>query len=372
MSTSKPLDVVVGGQFGSEAKGHVTHRLLRARRDAYTKDYTPEWIRRNPFRQLNIRVAGPNAGHTVITDSGVALPLRTIPVGVATPGTILYLAPGSEIDPDVLWREVAMCENAGFTDLWQRLYISTQATMLTKEHIFAEIGMHEEIGSTGKGIGAARAERLMRRAPLVEQYGDLHGRFNVVTPEQHPEFVRQFDHVVVEGTQGYGLGLHAGFYPYCTSSDCRAIDFLAMAGINPWDRQYGLASYTWNLEVFVTLRPYPIRVAGNSGPLLGETTWEALGLPEEKTTVTQKTRRVGAWDPQLAKAAVEANGGHPVVRLALTMLDQVFPKTAGETNEEALLDDDVEDYLAAIERDCGATIGVITTGPNTGWVYSDV
>src|SRR5699024_7206253 len=65
-------------------------------------------------------------------------------------------------------------------------------------------------------------------------------------------------HVVVEGTQGYWLGLHAGHYPQSTSNNARPIDFLAMAGLNPWE---------WDFYPIGVTRTNPIRVAGNSGPL---------------------------------------------------------------------------------------------------------
>ena len=129
--------------------------------------------------------------------------------------------------------------------------------------------------------------------------------------------------IVIEGTQGFRLGLHAGYYPQCTSSDCRAIDFLAMAGIAPWDA--GITDF----DVWVVVRAFPIRVAGNSGPMLDETTWQALGLPDEYTTVTQKVRRVGGWDDDLLLDAVEANGGPDVVKVAYAMADQRWPELAG-------------------------------------------
>jgi len=130
--------------------------------------------------------------------------------------------------------------------------------------------------------------------------------------------------VIIEGTQGYGLGSHAGYYPHCTSSDCRAIDFLAMAGIPPW------SMFARNLEIVIVYRVHPIRIAGNSGPLKGETTWEKLGIPDEFTTVTKKVRRVGAWDADLAHRAFLANGGNSMaVRTALMFTDYQWPEMRG-------------------------------------------
>ena len=73
MSSNKPksfpsLDVVVGGQFGSEAKGRVT--LERVRHRLAQGKYVG-----------SMRVAGPNAGHVVIDPKGERFAMRSLPVG---------------------------------------------------------------------------------------------------------------------------------------------------------------------------------------------------------------------------------------------------------------------------------------------------
>src|SRR5699024_7444945 len=207
----------------------------------------------------------------------------------------------------------------------------------------AEAGMQARMGSTGKGIGAARADRIMRTATRV---GDDAGLSEIITEVGGVVFTgpQPFDmddeSVVIEGTQGYGLGLHAGHYPFCTSSDCRAIDFAAMAGLNPWDAE--------QFTPWVVARVYPIRVAGNSGPLKGESSWDDLGLPQELTTVTKKVRRVGEWDADLVAAAMAANGKNS--QLAITMLDQKFEEVKGLDNtlqpdQTIYPGDDVLDFL---------------------------
>ena len=205
------LHVVVGAQTGSEGKGHVTHRLIRRHRF------------KSPIQIANIRVAGPNAGHTVLTDEGTALPLRTIPVGVATPGVLLYIAAGSEVDLSVLESELDMCKNAGYSTLG-RIFVHEEATLLEPEHIEAETGMHERMGSTGKGIGAARAARVMRTARRVKDVREqVHNMgVRVISEKTYQILIGQARVVVIEGTQGYDLGQTAGYYPQCTSSNTRA------------------------------------------------------------------------------------------------------------------------------------------------------
>jgi hypothetical protein len=127
-------------------------------------------------------------------------------------------------------------------------------------------------------------------------------------------------------------------------------------------------------------RVYPIRVAGNSGPLENETTWAELGLPEEKTTVTHKIRRVGEWDSKLIREAAMANGiathkyqltppnYNAPGRVALTMVDQKIPQIHGATHLDDV-DDDTRDQIwqliNEVEHNAGAPVGMYTTSADT-------
>lgn len=346
------LQVVVGAQFGSEAKGHVTQRLT-------------ERLQRQGSLPTVVRVAGPNAGHTGYDEHGGKWPLRQIPVAAVTkdPATLI-IGPGSEIDLPVLLDEFDRLLEAGLF-AGKNLIIHEEATMITNDHKDTEQHLVRQIGSTGKGIGAARAQRLyrvpgMRLADDPAALRELWSR-GVMVANNHLDVYSASPNVIVEGTQGYGLGLRAGFYPKCTSSDCRAQDFLAMAGIAPW--RYS------SVAVWAVARIYPIRVAGDSGPLRNETSWEELGLKPEITTVTKKIRRVGQPDWDLVRQAVRANGGAPTVRLAVTMVDQMFPKTAGLTQRE--FDEDtrlrVDTYLGQVEYATRAQVQMVTTSPTTGY-----
>lgn len=367
------LSVVVGGQFGSEAKGRIAAYLCRPEEDPDRPVYC-------------VRVGGSNAGHTVygdcppsctatdhdVTDS-TRHPwrLRHVPVAaVSNPNATLVLAAGSEISPEVLVREVEELQSAGY-QVADRLYVDPTATVVEPHHQQAESsesfgvfpGLVERIGSTGKGIGAARADRAMRRAQLWGDYPDKPNpqvEYLADTAVMLQRAMVQNDaHVVIEGTQGYGLGQHAGHYPQVTSSDCRAIDFLSMAGLSPWDEA------VQDFDVYVVYRTRPIRVAGNSGPLKGETTWEELGLQPELTTVTRNIRRVGEWDGDLARRSLQANGGPgSCVKVCVTMLDQFDPESAGAT-DTADLGRVGSDWLIDREDQLGCKITLIGTGPHT-------
>lgn len=353
------IDIVVGGQYGSEAKGHVTQRILNEFHIRNQRSYPGRVLP----RQVNVRVAGPNAGHTAYDSAGRKWALRQVPVGaVSDQPMVLAIAPGSEIDPDVLIGEIDALTTAGHLAN-KILCIDPTATVITDQHKQFEsiAGLVGKIGSTGKGIGAARADRVMRRADRLIDLPQLVAHLHTANVRVSAMDYRPTDHVFIEGTQGYGLGLHGPVYPQCTSSDCTAIDFLAMAGLNPWNAY---------IAIHVVARMYPIRVAGNSGPMYKETSWEALGLEPEFTTVTQKKRRVGEWDALLVREAVKANGGHPAATIALTMVDQKWPGLAGVRSNGELVESvgsaSLFEFIKQVQAETGTQVTQITTGPTTG------
>jgi adenylosuccinate synthase len=273
---------------------------------------------------------------------------------------ILGIAPGSEIDLDVLWGEVF--HNDQDWKIQERLWIDPEATLIEEKHKDAETVIGT--GTTGKGIGAARGDRLVRNADLFGSVPPGIGRMDDMS-KRALMWLREGGTVMIEGTQGFGLGQHAGFYPFCTSSDCRAIDFMSMAGISPW------ANEVSQLEVWIVYRTFPIRIAGNSGPLFAEKTWDELGgltgghVQPEFTTVTQKMRRVGEWDSTLAQAAFTANGGvqgNMSVKIALTFFDYWFPELANVQRQEILGPKHLT-KLTEIGKEIGAEVELIGTGP---------
>jgi adenylosuccinate synthase len=91
--------------------------------------------------------------------------------------------------------------------------------------------------------------------------------------------------ILAEGSQGYSLGINTHFYPYTTSRDCGPAAFLSNLGI-----PIGMLDM-----VIGTCRTLPIRVGGTSGDCYAdqeELTWEELGLKPERTTVTNRIRRI--------------------------------------------------------------------------------
>lgn len=345
---SGQIQVIVGGQFGSEGKGHAAAELAK-----------------RAGRMLAIRTGGPNAGHTVWSQhrEPVEYKLRQLPVAqIVNPQAEIAIAAGSLVDLEVLEHEL---NQTGA----EMVLVDPSATILEPRHVETErYDPALAWGSTRKGIGAARADRIHRTAKVWGGSSMFNYRAVGWPVEQAVDDTLSAGRLVqIEAAQGYGLGLHTDYYPKTTSADCRAIDALADAGISPW-AEY--AHSPAELTVWIVIRPYPIRVAGDSGPLANETSWEELGLPVERTTVTNKVRRVGAWDGQLVRQAVLANGGPaPSVRLWLNMADHISPSLAGAThwdNDMPTEDRDrILDFLRMVQDQTGAPVKALGTGPNS-------
>lgn len=345
------VHIVAGGQFGSEGKGAFTAALTNKLR-GWVSD--PKWESNLPNPAALVRVAGPNAGHTAYDGAGRKWSLRQIPVGaVVNLDSPVIIGQQSEIDLQVLIEEIEGLEEAGIP-IKERLFIDQQATMIESRHRNQEVGI--TTGTTGKGIGAARAERLLRR---VERMGDLPldnrlAGLNVLdTVYMLRSLIGLGTEVIIEGTQGYGLGLHTSYYPHCTSSNTRPGDFLAMTGLQPWECP--------GMIPWLVFRANPIRIAGNSGPLELETTWEDVGQPVEFTTVTKKPRRVGLWDQKLADEAIRNCGGSRV-RMVYMFLDYELPEFHGVTEATPELCQAVRNLMERI----GYMIHFVGTGPQTG------
>jgi adenylosuccinate synthase len=159
--------------------------------------------------------------------------------------------------------------------------------------------------------------------------------------------------IVIEGTQGFGLSLYeGGYWPKATSRATTAAAALAETGLSPMDVD----------NVVLVIRSYPIRVAGNSGPLPGETTWEAISDSieteadlREFTTVTNKLRRVGSFDASLVKAAVACNNPTAIV---LNHLDYVGSSRAGSAECAA-----VASFVDSVEEAIGRRVEYVGFSP---------
>jgi adenylosuccinate synthase len=332
-----PVTVVVGGQYGSEGKGKLVSHLASV----------------DGGRSAVVRCGGPNAGHTADGAGGRAL-LRQLPSGAVVPGSRLFMAPGMQIDVDLLHEEIS---RLGIDP--GRLRIDHQATLMSADDSGDERRRHlgERIASTLSGTGAAIARRVLREPDvrLAKHERSLAPYLDDV-PRRVSELIAEGSSVIVEGTQGFGLSLYHGAFPFVTGRDTTAAGFLAEAGISPM-----VVS-----DVVLVLRTYPIRVAGNSGPL-DEIGWDEVvrrsGYPTalaEYTTVTGRLRRVGEFDWDLAERAVMVN--RPT-SIALHGADYLDHSDLGVSRWHQL-GERSKHFIDTLEQRLGVRVRYVFTGPD--------
>lgn len=301
-----PVSIVIGGQFGSEGKGKVALEIAR----------------RSSAPVVAIRVGGPNSGHTAYDRSGKRWVLRQLPAACIDKDADVVLPAGSYIDADVLLAEIEALDYPR-----RRIRISAAARLVTQEHRDweREAGLACAIGSTGSGVGAAVMAAAAREAanfPLRSPSVADDARLAEFLEDDMPYYLRRRlgneNRAIVEGTQGFGLSLlDSGYWPKATARSTTAAGALAEAGLSPADVD----------DVTMVVRAFPIRVAGGSGPLVGEITWEAIAARtgrrddlREYSSVTGALRRVGEFDPDLVRRALDVN--RPT-RLAMNHLDYI-------------------------------------------------
>lgn len=327
-----PVSIVVGGQFGSEGKGKVSLELVRMA---------------DAPRIAVVRVGGPNSGHTAYNRAGQKFALRQLPAGAIDRNVDVVFPAGSFIDLDVLQNEIELLDYPR-----DRIFISPFSNIITPEQRAWEVeaGLISGIGSTGSGVGAAIMASVAREAanfPLQRrdaQHCQPLEQYLCDTTTKMRQWLSDGARVVIEGTQGFGLSLYdGGFWPKATSRCTTAASALAEAGLSPIDVD----------EVVLVIRSFPIRVAGTSGPLPKETSWDeiarAAGIDvsiQEFTTVTNKLRRVGEFDAEIVISAIESNNPTTVV---LNHLDYVG-HGLNEHSVESLRKRFVTDVEASIRR----------------------
>jgi len=274
--------MIIDGQWGSTGKGLLCGYLA---------------LKHSP--DTAVCNFGANAGHTFTFDDGRAVMTQALPTAIVSPSVKkVLLGPGAIVDPSILNEEMDK-----YSDLLKgkEIYIHPMAAVIFPCHRDKERGSLNRVSSTCKGVGAAQADKIMRvRGAVVNDCRTIfEGNIIIPTVEEFTEMLMSSETLQIESAQGMELGINSGgFYPYCTSRDVNVHQVLSDCGI-----PYGIRP-----KIFVTMRTFPIRVGdafgiggekvGTSGPVYPdqkEITWEMLNVPEEKTTVTKKVRRIFTW-----------------------------------------------------------------------------
>ncbi len=335
-----PAIVIVGAQWGDEGKGKATD-LLGNRVD-YVVRYQ----------------GGNNAGHTVVIDTAKGaekFALHLLPSGILTPKVVPVIGNGVVIDPGVLLQEIDGLNQRGVDT--SKLLISHDAHLITSYHVILDKTIERflgkaKIGTTGRGIGPAYADKISRIGIRVQDLYDesilrqkvegallaknqvlvkVYNRSEINSNEvieqllTYAEKIKPYvantslllnkaldenKTVLLEGGQGTLLDVDHGTYPFVTSSNPTAGGAATGSGIGPTKitRVIGiLKAYTTR----VGEGPFPTELLDANGERLRE-------IGGERGTTTGRPRRCGWFDAVVARYSCRING---LTDFFLTKLD---------------------------------------------------
>ncbi|TXN72858.1 adenylosuccinate synthase [Methylobacterium sp. WL6] len=340
LEVERLVDVVVGGEYGSEGKGHVCSYLA-------------------PGYDLLVRVGGPNAGHKAVLPERITY--IQLPSGTAAnPNSKIVIGAGATLYVPQILNEIA---ERGLTP--ERLSIDPQAMIIEEGDREYESGRGDRIGSTKQGVGAATARKILGRfddkplgiaVRLAEGANELKDFVRPTAPLLEDAFARGRK-VFLEGTQGTELSLHHGSWPHVTSRDTTVAGCLADAGIAPGRVR----------KVIMVTRTYPIRVGGPSGPISRETSYERIsersGIPEaeirgtETGTISHNPRRIAEFDWEQVRHAAVLNGATDI---ALSFSDYLSIENRKARRFEDLTEE-TRAFIEGVERVTNAPVSLVST-----------
>lgn len=329
-------DLIVGIQWGDEGKGKIVDLL------AQEYDIVCRYQ------------GGHNAGHTIVVD-GKKIALHLIPSGILNPKATNIIGNGVVVSPKALLKEMEQ-----FDDLEGRLLVSDKAHLIFSYH--EEIDRAKEalrgkdaIGTTGRGIGPAYADKVSRQGHRIGELKDIdtllekilnYFKINepyfkalgVKTPDKDElraelkeyrdrllpfvidatnylwEIMELDEHkILLEGAQGTMLDIDHGTYPYVTSSNTIAAGACTGLGLAPKD----IGKVTGIAKAYATRvgnGPFPTEDFGEDGKRLRE-------QGHEFGTTTGRERRCGWFDAVAAKYACRLNGCDEMALMKLDVLD---------------------------------------------------
>jgi adenylosuccinate synthase len=331
-----PAVLITGAQWGDEGKGRATD-LLGSRVEYVVK--------------FN---GGNNAGHTVVVgDEKYALHL--LPSGILSPGVVPVIANGVVIDLEVLFEELDGLSARG-VDV-SRLRVSANAHVITAYHRTLDkvterfLGKHQ-IGTTGRGIGPAYADKINRVGIRIQDIFDegilrqkvegslllknqilvkVYNRRAIEVDEVVDELLSYRERlapmvsdtslllhealndgktVLFEAGQATMLDIDHGTYPFVTSSNATAGGASTGSGIPPHKID----------RVIAVIKAYTTRVGSGPFPTeLFDADGEYLRTQgHEFGTTTGRPRRCGWYDAPMARYAARING---VTDFVVTKLD---------------------------------------------------
>jgi adenylosuccinate synthase len=333
-----PTTCVIGLLWGDEGKGKII--------DLFAAD--ADWV---------VRYAGGhNAGHTLVRD-GQRLVLHLVPSAILRRGVRNVIGNGVVVDPFHLRDEIAGLRARGVeVELGGNLLVAEGAHLILPVHKALDRLAEQQrgaakIGTTGRGIGPAYADRasrsgvrvgdLLRPARLEAGLSRLCAEKNALlrafdAPEIDAGSLREEllalgeelrpgiadtglllraaagrgERILCEGAQGVLLDVDHGTYPFVTSSSASTGGIAGGTGLPP----AALGRVSGVVKAYATrvgAGPFPTELDGDLAHRLRE-------AGREYGSTTGRPRRVGWFDSIAVRYAAEVAGATEMV---LTNLD---------------------------------------------------
>lgn len=328
-------DLIVGIQWGDEGKGKIV--------DMMAKNY--DYIVRYQ--------GGHNAGHTIVVD-GKKHALHLIPSGILYGNVKNVIGNGVVVSPEALITEMKQFEN-----LEGRFFLSDKASMILPYHAMVDQAKEQlkkgkAIGTTGRGIGPAYADKIARTGfrigelqdvphliDKVMEYIELHRYIfdaldvKIASKESFQTILQEYadallpyicdttvllweamdagKKILLEGAQGTMLDIDHGTYPYVTSSNTISAGACSGTGVSPKN----IGEVTGIIKAYCTRvgnGPFPSEDHGEDGEKLRQN-------GAEFGTTTGRPRRCGWFDAVAAKYACRINGCDQLAMMKLDVLD---------------------------------------------------
>jgi adenylosuccinate synthase len=337
-STIMSNAVIVGTQWGDEGKAKVID-YLTGQSDVIIR-----------FQ------GGANAGHTVVVD-GKKFIFHLVPSGIMNREKTCVVGNGVVFDANQFLAEVDELRALGIS-VENRLFVSNQAHLVLPYHKREDLASEhnkgdDKIGTTGRGIGPAYADKISRTGlrcgdladwdlfvtrfkanfahkkkqietlygvpieldgdAIIDEYRAIRGNmlpFITDTSSLLFSAMQEKKRLLFEGAQGTFLDIDHGTYPFVTSSNTISGASCTGSGIGPTSVHH----------VIGIVKAYTTRVGNGPFPTeLFNATGEQLRIGGgEYGATTGRPRRCGWFDSVMVRKAVQLNG---CTRFALTKID---------------------------------------------------
>jgi len=226
---------VLGLQWGDEGKGKIIDKLSEN------------------FDVVVRYQGGANAGHTIYHKRN-KISLHLIPSGIFRSDKISIIGNGVVVDLEQLTKEIEGLEKKGI-EVKNNLRISKRSHLILPSYFDEEKEMKDKIGTTGKAIGPAYSNKILRKGirmgdifsssyldkfnlPTeyllkIETFKKNYGYMVVDTVELLRDLINEKKRIIFEGAQGVLLDIDFGTYPYVTSSNPTSGGILIGSGFPP-------------------------------------------------------------------------------------------------------------------------------------------